>query len=178
MTAEQRRAASEAVRARLDALPELRAARSVMAFISLPDELDMDPVLADLLAQGKSLYVPRTFVSQKRMVPVRLRDLRQLRLGEYGIREPDSAETGAVAELDLVIVPGRAFDREGNRCGRGGGFYDAFLSRPDFRAFRCAVAFDCQLLPAVPHDDTDVPVDAIVTERETVRRGEGGAVGG
>lgn len=169
MTPQQRIAASAAIRERLTALPELQSARAVMAFISLPDELDMDPILSDLLARGKSVYVPRTFVSEKRMVPVRLRDLAQLRMGEYGIREPDTDETGDPATLDLVIVPGRAFDRLGNRLGRGGGFYDAFMSGPGFRALRCAVAYACQLLPAVPHDATDVPVDVIVTEQETTR---------
>lgn len=169
MTAEQRRAASAAIRERLAGLPEMRAARSVMAFISLPDELDMDPILGDLIAEGKAVYVPRTFVRERRMVPVRLRDLGQLRMGEYGIREPNTEETGDPAGLDLVIVPGRAFDRRGNRLGRGGGFYDAFMSAPGFRALRCAVAFECQILPDVPHDGTDVPVDVIVTEREAWR---------
>jgi 5-formyltetrahydrofolate cyclo-ligase len=160
---------SEAIRKRLNALPELRQAQAIMGFLPMPDELNTRPVLADLLAAGKRVYVPRTFVHERRMMPVRLTDLGKLRRGEFDILEPETEETCAVSELDFVIVPGRAFDRNGNRLGRGGGFYDKLLSQSDLHARRCGVAFACQVLPEIPHDEKDRPVMLLVTENETLR---------
>lgn len=171
MTLAERAARSEAIRVRLLALPELVAARSVMGYLPMPDELDTRPVLADLIAEGKRVYVPRTFVKERRMFPVRLASMAALREGEYGIMEPDTNETCDPSELDFVLLPGRAFDRRGNRLGRGAGFYDRFLSAPGFRAVRCAAAFACQVLPRVPHNEHDVPVELLVTEEELLRCG-------
>ncbi len=171
LTAAQRAEKSAAIRRRLNALLELRRAQAVMGFLPMPDELDTLPILADLLAAGKRVYVPRTFVRARRMIPVRLADLGKLRRGEYGILEPETEETCAVEELDFVIVPGRAFDRKGNRLGRGAGFYDEFMAQAGFRAVRCGVAFACQVLDEVPHTEYDLPVTLLVTENETLRCG-------
>jgi len=169
LSPDERTAKSEAIRERLRRLPELRAARVVMGFTPMPDELDTLPILADLLDDGKRVYVPRTFVHKKRMIPIRLRDLTTLQRGRYGILEPDAQETCAPPELDLVIVPARAFDRHGNRLGRGAGFYDRFMGSDGFRAVRCGVAFACQVLPELPHGEHDLPVEILVTEWETRR---------
>ena len=169
LTAEQRAQKSAVIRRRLRELPELREAQVVMGFLPMPDELDTRPVLADLLAAGKRVYVPRTFLRERRMVPVRLTDLGKLRRGEYDILEPETEETCSAGEIDFVIVPGRAFDRSGNRLGRGAGFYDEFMAQPDFRAIRCGVAFACQVLPEIPHNEKDLPVDILVTEENAVR---------
>ena len=160
---------SAEVTRRVLALPELKASRTVMAFLPLPDELDTIPLLADLLIDRKNVYVPRTLVKEHRMFPVRLTSLIDVRQGDYEILEPTGDETCAVSDIDFLIVPGRAFDPDGNRLGRGAGYYDAFMSQPGFRARKCAVAFACQMLPDVPHDETDVPVDVVVTEEDTLR---------
>jgi 5-formyltetrahydrofolate cyclo-ligase len=169
LTAAERAAKSAAIRSRLNALPELRQAQAVMGFLPMPDELDTLPILADLLAAGKRVYVPRTFVRERRMIPVRLSDLGKLQRGEFDILEPETEETCAVDELDFVIVPGRAFDRKGNRLGRGAGFYDAFMAQKSFHATRCGVAFACQVLDGIPHGVKDLPVALLVTENELLR---------
>jgi 5-formyltetrahydrofolate cyclo-ligase len=169
LTAAERAEKSEAVRRRLSDLPELRRAQAVMGFLPMRDELDTRPILSDLLAAGKRLYVPRTFVRERRMIPVRLSDLRNLRTGEYGILEPETEETCTVEELDFLIVPGRAFDRNRNRLGRGAGFYDRFMAQEGFRAVRCGIAFACQVLDEIPHDQKDLPVDILVTEDYAIR---------
>lgn len=169
LTAGQRAEKSAAIRRRLRGLPELRQARVVMGFLPLPDELDTRPILADLLAAGKRVYVPRTFVRERRMVPVRLADLGKLRVGEYDIPEPETDETCAADALDFILVPGRAFDRSGNRLGRGAGFYDEFMAQPGFRAVRCGVAFACQVLPEISHNEKDLPVTILVTDEEILR---------
>ena len=169
LTPEERRAKSQAVRERVQSLPEMAQAACIMAFISMPDELDMRPILSDMLDAGKRVYLPRTFLEERRMAPVRLTSLDALREGAYGILEPDSDETCDVAEVDLIIVPARGFDRAGNRLGRGAGFYDRFMAQPGSRAVRCGVAFACQILPDVPHDTHDLPVSILVTEDEVLR---------
>ena len=175
LTVEQRAENSAAIRSRLRELPELREAQAVMGFLPMPDELDTRPILADLLAAGKRVYVPRTFVRERRMIPVRLADLGRLRRGEYDILEPETDETCAAAALDFVIIPGRAFDRSGNRLGRGAGFYDEFMAQPGFRAVRCGAAFACQVLPEIPHNEKDLPVTMLVTEDGILRFGQKGA---
>ena len=171
LTAAERAEKSAAIRLRLNALPELRQAQAVMGFLPMPDELDTLPILADLLAAGKRVYVPRTFVRERRMIAVRLSDLDKLRPGEFGILEPETEETCAIGELDLVIVPGRAFDRKGNRLGRGAGFYDEFMAQNGFHAIRCGVAFACQVLDEIPHTENDLPVNVLVTEDGILRFG-------
>jgi len=169
LTPAERRAASERIcRALLD-LPELRAAATIMAYLPMPDELDTRPFVRALLATGRRLYLPRTETGARRMYPVRLISLERLRKGDYGILEPDDDETCSPADLDFVLVPGRAFDRSGHRLGRGAGYYDRFMSDPTFHAVRCGAAFACQVLEEVPHAPHDLPVDLLVTECGTLR---------
>lgn len=154
---------------RICALRELSDSRVVMGFVSLPDEPDTMPMLRECLERGKRVYVPRTFPQERRMIPVRLRNLRELHAGGYGIPEPETEETCAAAEIDFLLVPGRAFDRKGNRLGRGAGFYDRFMASHGFRALRCAVAFSCQVLADIPRTPEDLPVQLLVTDEEIIR---------
>ncbi len=160
---------SGAISERLLALPEAHRAGCVMAYLPMADELDTRPFLAALLAEGKRVYVPRTILAGHRMLPVRLHSLDDLTVGFYSIAEPRGDETCAVEELDFLLVPGRGFDRAGNRVGRGAGFYDRFMATDGFRAVRCGAAFSCQVMAHVPHDDYDIPVEVLVTEQETLR---------
>jgi 5-formyltetrahydrofolate cyclo-ligase len=75
-----------------------------------------------------------------------------------------------------VIVPGLAFDSRGRRLGRGGGFYDRFLSQPDLTAVTCGVALEAQILEDLPREPHDVPVDLLITEERTIRSHETDAV--
>ena len=169
LTAEERAANSQAIFQRVRRLPEMREARVVMGFLPLSDELNTRPILEYLLSRGGRVYVPRKLVHERRITPVRLTNLNDLRNGAYGIPEPVTEETCAVSEIDFILVPARAFDRRGNRLGRGGGFYDRLLARDDFRALRCGLAFSCQVLQQVPTASGDLPVHILVTENETLR---------
>ena len=91
-----------------------------------------------------------------------------------GIREPIEGPPLPLSEIDLVIVPGLGFDEEGNRLGRGRGFYDRFLSHPNFHGVSCAVAFEEQVFESIPVDPADVRMDMLVTDvkvRRFARRG-------
>lgn len=81
-----------------------------------------------------------------------------------GIREPVEGMPVPVSDIDLVVVPGLAFDEQGNRLGRGRGFYDRFLSHPDFHGTSCALALEDQVVPNIPIGPSDVCVDMLVTD--------------
>lgn len=166
---EERRAKSARIVRSVLGLPEVRGADVVMVFLALPDEVDTEPLIAGLWQQGKVVATPHTDVEGGELVPVRLGPGVAVQPAALGVREPEVQEAVAVAEIDVVIVPGRAFDREGYRVGRGGGYYDRFLGQRDCRGLRLAVAYGCQVLGAVPRGSGDVAVDVLVTEDEVLR---------
>ncbi len=84
---------------------------------------------------------------------------------DHGLRTPRAGRPIVPSLIDLVIVPGLAFDPAGNRLGRGGGFYDRFLRRLRRSAITAGLAFDAQIIDTVPADDRDFAVDLIVTNR-------------
>ncbi|MEQ1750417.1 MAG: 5-formyltetrahydrofolate cyclo-ligase [Prosthecobacter sp.] len=106
-------------------------------------------------------------VSGTELLPVEVRDEHDLKRGPLGVWEPVGSEVLPLAALDVILVPGLAFAQSnGVRLGRGGGFYDRLLSRPEvIRARRIGIAFQMQLLPDIPCEEHDVRVNDIVTER-------------
>lgn len=169
--APQRQARSQAAALRLAGQPEYRAARVVFTFLSLPQELNTDPLIAAALAAGKLLCAPRADWQTRALTPLRLygADPPHVSLGPRGIREPATDELIAPADIDLVLVPGLAFDAQGYRLGQGGGFFDRFLARPELRAIRCGLAFEEQLVAAVPREPHDEPMDLCVTDAQLRR---------
>jgi 5-formyltetrahydrofolate cyclo-ligase len=161
---------AEAVRARLFAIPELRAATSLALFASLADEVAMRPVFERATKQGKRCLLPRTTnggLLEFFVVP----DWEDLRPGRYGVPEP-SGKAGALplAEAEVVLVPGVAFDRTGGRLGRGGGHYDRALAGVDrSRCLVIGVTTNSRLVDELPRAVHDQPVDVVVTERDVLR---------
>jgi len=170
LSAEQRRAASERIRRLVADLPEFQRARTVLLFLSIADEVDTLPIIADALAAGKTVAVPKVDRRRRAMDAVVLRDLSSdLAPGVFGILEPHGSEVIEPAAIDFVLVPARGFDRAGNRLGRGGGYYDRYMASPGFHAIRCGVAFAAQVLDAIPHGLHDLPVHLLVTEEGATR---------
>lgn len=90
--------------------------------------------------------------------------------GRNGIMEPGPGVAAVpIPDLDLVLVPGLAFDEEGFRLGRGAGFYDRFLGHPSLTAASIGVAFEVQMSPKLPRDEWDIPLHAIATERRWIQ---------
>ena len=163
--------ASAAVCARVLALPEVQAARVVHGFWPMPDEPDLRPALVALWERGVTVALP--VVVGPRRLAHRAFAPGALRAGRWGIMEPPrSARAVRPAQVDVVLVPGLAFGRDGGRLGMGGGFYDAFLAgTPALRVGVCPAA---ALVASVPTDAHDARLDAVVTEAEVVRVGRGG----
>lgn len=105
-------------------------------------------------------------VSGTELLPVEVRDEHDLKRGPLGVWEPLGSDVLSLAALDVILVPGLAFaQNDGARLGRGGGFYDRLLSRPEVRARLVGIAFQMQCLPDIPCQDHDVRVTDVVTER-------------
>ncbi len=171
MSRNERNRRSAEIEQNILALKEFRDARCVAAYVSVPFEVRTDALMLECLKTGKTLVLPRAIWSERRMEMIGVGDIdTALVPGPKGIMEPVGQEIISPEKIDIVIVPGRAFDRSCNRVGQGGGFYDAFLAelRPD--CVRCAPAFDVQILDSVPVHDHDLPVDMVVTERDVYRK--------
>ena len=167
---EQIRAQSAACCKLLVKQPEYKKAEIIMVFLSLTTELDTTPLVLRAWQDRKRVLAPKVSWEQRRMMPIEIRSLtHDLAETALDIREPVAGAPIPVSLIDLVIVPGLGFDEQGNRLGRGRGFYDRFLAHPENRAVKCAVAFEEQLCPEVPCDPLDVRVDMLVTASK-VRR--------
>jgi 5-formyltetrahydrofolate cyclo-ligase len=154
---------------RLVELEAFRAAGTVMLYLPVRNEVDATPALAHCLNDGKRLVLPRMDYERNRIVAHRVDDpATQLVLGRMDLMEPDAATTELVAngEVELVVVPGLAFDRRGNRIGWGRGHYDAFLASLGARAYRVGLAYGFQLVEAIEHDGHDMPMDCVVTDAD------------
>ncbi|MGH7950426.1 MAG: 5-formyltetrahydrofolate cyclo-ligase [Limisphaerales bacterium] len=138
-------------------------AASVLFFAPLPNEVDLWPLLEKTLAGGKVAVLP-CFDSDKRFYTSRqVKNLRvEILSGQFGIREPSA---GCVEiptdDLDLILVPGIAFDLRGNRLGRGKGFYDRLLEK--VRGAKCGIAFDEQIVNEIKIEPHDMRMDFILT---------------
>ena len=141
--------------------------RVLAAYMSLPDELDLRPLLEEYLAKGKKVFLPR--FENGGLVFREVKDLGVLSRGALNILEPPvTAPLLKPAELTHVLVPGRAFDRSGNRLGRGNGGYDLWIPKQREKnphTVFYGVCFECQLVSEVPVEAHDARMDAVVTAR-------------
>ena len=159
----ERLAASARLCTRLRDQPVWRVAGPVLFFAPLPEEPDIWPLLAEAIAAGKPVALPAFIPGTNHYTPRRITDpVRDLVVGNFGIREPAAtcAEV-SLNRLDLVLVPGIAFDARGGRLGRGQGFYDRLLAT--VKGTKCGVAFDEQIVDAVPVGPMDVRLNCILT---------------
>lgn len=144
---------------------EYRRAEVLLLFLSTAHEVDTRHLALQAWADLKRVLAPRVSWDQRRMLPIEIHSLASgVEDGYMGIREPVEGLPVPVSDIDLVIVPGLGFDEQGNRLGRGRGFYDRFLSHPDFRGSSCAIALEEQVVPSIPVGPSDVGVDMLVTD--------------
>ncbi len=173
MGEEARREASAAACAHLAGLDAFRHASVVMLYMPLSTEVDLTPAAIRCFQTGKTVCVPAVNWRQKDMDPIEVTsfDDELMDVDERGIRTPRQGAPVVPGVIDLVVVPGLAFDARGNRLGRGGGFYDRFLRRLRRSATTVGLAFDVQIVDEVPADDRDCRVDFVVTERRATPAG-------
>ncbi len=140
----------------------LEEAHTVLAYYSLPDEVNTHGLVDELLAEGKTVLLPR-LTGRDTMELRRYEGRKDLKEGTFHIMEPVGACFTPKDGIDVALIPGMAFDACGNRLGRGRGYYDRFLSaNRSYIRLTIGVCFDFQKVGQVPVDKNDIPVNKVV----------------
>ncbi len=155
-------AAAERVFNRLEKTAAFLMADKILMYHSLPDELSTH-VFLKKWGTRKSFFLPRVNGVNLDILPY---NESRLELGSFHIEEPTGNNCVNPAEIEVIIVPAVAYDRNGNRLGRGKGFYDRLLSNTN--AVKIGVGYDFQLFESLPTESHDIPVDIIITESEQI----------
>lgn len=149
-------------------------AEKIFIYISYSSEIDTIEIIKKALKDGKEIFVPRTIFKTKVMDAVKIISLDNLKKDRYGIPEPEESEPHINPdELDLIVVPGVAFDDKGGRIGYGAGYYDRYFKKISKERNRLikkiALAYDFQVIDNVPMDEQDVKIDCIITEKHILK---------
>ncbi len=171
MTAKERHDASLAACQKLMGLDLFVHAGAVMLYMPLTSEVDVSSIALRALQAGKTVCVPHVVGTHLRPVEITRFDVADMDLDDHGVRTPRDGAPVSPEILDLIVVPGLAFDSAGHRLGRGGGIYDRFLSRVARRTAVIAIAYDAQVVEHVPSSRHDVPVQFVVTDRRIITSG-------
>ena len=161
-TPEQLAALSDEVTDRLLWDAHLRQAETVLAYHALADEVNTERLLEWLLAEGKTVLLPRV-TGEESMELCRYTGPQDLLPGFFSISEPtgEPYPPSSYSDIDLAIIPGMAFDLQGNRLGRGKGYYDRLLPQLS-RAWRIGLCFPFQKLPGIPADAHDIKMHHVI----------------
>ena len=142
--------------------PVFRKAKRVMFYIAMKGEVETKEMIEAAKRLGKIIAVPVCVKNRASLRPALLDSHAHLKKGPYGVSEPVTSRFIALKDLDLVITPGVAFDKKGNRLGRGKGYYDRFLSRIPKDTPSIGLAYSLQILSAVPITSRDVSVKKVL----------------
>ena len=167
---------SGSISEKLFALPEYQAAKTIMFFVNFNKEVVTLDMIPHSFSHGKRVIVPKTVQKERRMILSEIFDVKEdLAPGLWGILEPkkDKLRPVDAKEIDFVVVPGVAFDEQGNRLGYGGGFYDRFFNDLREGVPLVAVTYELQMVPQVPVAEWDRQVDIIITEERVIRCSSG-----
>ena len=158
---------SARITARVLELDSYRAAKTVLAYMSFGSEFDTRALIDHALSNGKHLLLPRVDRSSGNLILHRVNDLAvDLLSGQWGILEPRAETTpqAQVLDVDWVLVPGLAFNAQGERLGYGAGYYDRLIASCTHKPVLVAAAYATQVVDTVPCSPTDMRVDCVVTE--------------
>jgi 5-formyltetrahydrofolate cyclo-ligase len=164
---EDRASLAARAEARLLTLPELASARAVLLFYSFGTEIPTAVLARRLLERGFRVLLP--YLAGDAMEAAEVRPGDRLEATDYGPKEPVKRAPVDPTQVDVVVSPGLAFDRLGHRLGYGGGHYDRYLTRLHANAARIGIGFGVQIVDEVPAEETDEPVDVIVTDQGVLR---------
>ncbi|MFZ5469376.1 MAG: 5-formyltetrahydrofolate cyclo-ligase [Myxococcota bacterium] len=158
------------VQARFLATPYYARARTVALYAPIRGEVPTRDILTAAIADGKLVCYPLSHVHGRILSFRAISSESELEPGRLGVREPSSAaELVPVEQIDLFVVPGLGFTRDGHRLGRGGGYYDATLRSAVARSRRVGLGFADQIVDELPVSPDDVQMDLVVTEAESFR---------
>ncbi|OGX19338.1 MAG: 5-formyltetrahydrofolate cyclo-ligase [Omnitrophica WOR_2 bacterium RBG_13_44_8] len=159
---ENRERKSKIIKKKLLRTAEFIRAKGVMFYIAFDGEVNTVEMIKEARRLGKLVAVPVCRRGKIKISPCLFPGKTRLKKGLYGIAEPAIKKPVHLDDLDLVVVPGIAFDKRGLRLGRGKGCYDSFLKKLPRGAVSIGLAFDFQILPSLPATSTDVSVDRVI----------------
>lgn len=143
--------------------------KNIFIYIGFGSEIDTAVYINKFLKDGKRIFVPRVSDKSRIMEAVEITSLEDLIKNKYGILEPSCEISAANKELiDLVILPGVAFDERGGRLGYGGGYYDTFLQDISMNVVKIALAYELQIINSIPLEEHDIKADYIITEKREI----------
>ncbi|KAF0187739.1 MAG: 5 10-methenyltetrahydrofolate [Desulfobulbaceae bacterium] len=156
-------------------LKEIESSKTLFLYVAFRSEVETINLIKELLLRGKQVVVPVTLVSEKRLLPVEIRDVdKDLVPGYCSIPEPRlelrSSHVIESSKIDTIFLPGSVFDEEGGRMGYGGGYYDRFMAYEAPLAKRIGLAFEMQMVDKLTLQTHDEFLDLIVTEKRLIRR--------
>ena len=159
------------VRRKLSTFVPFCQAETILFYLAMKDEVQTEKIIEESLQKGKRVVAPLIDWQRKEILPSEIKDLtKDIEIGILEIPQPKNSlySPFSPANIDMVIVPGVAFNRKGNRLGFGGGFYDRFLGKLSDRIKLVALAFELQLVGNVPSQSHDIAADYIITERRII----------
>ena len=169
---EEIREKSIKIKNNLFSLKEFNVAKNIMLYVSFNTEADTQKIIKELLnKKEKTIVVPYVTKGDFKLHLSELKSFNELKPKTFGILEPREMYIREFNpdKLDLVIVPGIAFDKKGHRIGYGYGYYDRFLKTIKKKAVKIGLAFDFQLIESIPEEEHDVPMNIVVTDKEILR---------
>ena len=155
----------------LRALPEYRKAKTIMLYVSVGKEVMTNKIMLFALQEGKRVCLPLCTDTENSLMEARLWNAEhKLVKGEYGIPAP-AGDSPRISEdeIDLVVLPCVACDRECNRLGHGAGYYDRFIEKLSPVCGKIALCYEKIIADKLPTESHDVPMDAVITEKEIYR---------
>lgn len=165
LPSEQRTERSRKACLNLVSTEPFQKASTVMMFVSLPHEVDTSEAILHAWQLGKVVAVPKISWEQRHMIAVQISSLETgFSVTDYGLRNPIGGVPVPFEDIDMVVTPALGFDKQGNRLGRGGSFYDRFFANDELKALKCGFAFAEQVMDEIPVAEHDQPVDMVVTD--------------
>lgn len=161
LSEDEKKSAAERVFSRLEELAAFMLSDRILMYHSLPDELSTVDFISKW-SDRKSFFLPRVNGVGLDILPY---DRSTLSLGAFHIEEPQGDELTSIDDIEMVVVPAVAYDRMGNRVGRGKGYYDRLMV--DSKALKVGVGYDFQLVDEIETEEHDIPVDIVITESRT-----------
>ncbi|KAF6273297.1 methenyltetrahydrofolate synthetase [Rhinolophus ferrumequinum] len=175
ISAEERLRQSRLLTQKVIAHSQYQKCKRISIFLSMPDEIETEEIIKDIFQRGKTCFIPRYRFQSNHMDMVKLaspEEISSLPKTSWNIHQPgedeDREEALSTGGLDLIFMPGLGFDKQGNRLGRGRGYYDAYLKRcvqhQHSKPYTLALAFSEQICLQVPMDENDMKVDEVLYE--------------
>ena len=149
-----------------------KKAKDIFIYVSFGSEVNTHEIIKKAIIDKKNIYVPKIDMNKKSALSTEnIHSITELNVNNYGILEPINVDKDKIAnDFDIIVMPGVAFDENGNRIGYGGGYYDKYLEKNIFKAKKVALAYEEQILERIESDFHDIKVDFIINTKKIIKK--------